>query len=124
MLKTLRHSQFWLTTGLLIIDSLFFTLTNPSNVASVLLMVGFILLALTMFIGITKLLALSGLYGLPLGPHKYRLALFGTAVLGGLVALQSIGELTIRDLIVVLPLALILYVYLSYTHSRESALQS
>lgn len=117
-MKWRRNAWPWYSAGLLASDVLFFVLTNPKTVAAPLLVVGFLLLTATIYILLKAGLWLGGLYGLPLGGHRQRLALFGTGVIGGLLALQSIGELTGRDVLVLLPLAVLLYVYLSYGRAK------
>ena len=62
-------------------------------------------------------LAIAGLYSARLGRQR-RLVAFLTAGAGLLVGLQSIGQLTLRDVIVVLLLAVILYAYLTYAKKR------
>ncbi len=56
----------------------------------------------------------AGWYGLLGGAHRKRQARVLTGLVGGLIALQSIGELGPRDVLVLLPLALIAYLYVSY----------
>jgi len=53
------------------------------------------------------------LYGFPVG-KKRRLATYLTVLVGALIALQSIGELTSKDVLVLVPIALIGYLYTGY----------
>ena len=108
------RSRLWLVLCLLLLDGIFFTRTDPHKVASVTLIIGFLLLTITLYLCIKRVLAFAKLYGLPFSRHERRIALFGTGVIGGLIGLQSMGELTERDLLVVGPLAVMLYLYLSY----------
>lgn len=105
--------------GLLALDGAFFTLTNPNQVDSLVLIVGFLLLSLTSYLLVSRLCVVSQLYGLPLAKQSHRVALFGTGVIAGLLALQSIGELTLRDLLVVVPLGIVMYLYLSYGKNKN-----
>ncbi len=114
LLSVLVRSQLWLIFGLIVLDGVFFTRTDPHKVASVTLIIGFLLLTLTLYLCIKRVLAFAKLYGLPFSRHERRIALFGTGVICGLIGLQSMGELTLRDLLVVGPLAVMLYLYLSY----------
>lgn len=119
MFNKLPHSnKSRLTLGLLALDGIFFTLTNPSNVDSAVLFVGFLLLALTLYLLISRLCALGAVYGFQFDKHTHRIALFGTGIIVGLIALQSLGELTTRDMMVALPLAAITYAYLSYGRNK------
>ena len=114
MLKSILTSRLWLIISLLALDSAFFSLTDPSKVDSIMLVIGFLLVTSTFYLCIKQLLAAAKLYGLPFGNRERRVAIFITGLAGVLIALQSIGELTRRDLLVVGPLAVILYVYVSY----------
>jgi hypothetical protein len=120
IMKLLPHTHFYFLLTVLALDGAFFTTTNPGKVAPVTLMIGFLLLALTLYLLLGRALAVCGFYGLSLGRHRQRLAVFCTAGLGGLLALQSMGELNSRDMLVLLPLAVILYVYVSYGRARAS----
>ena len=71
-------------------------------------------MAASLYLLIVKLCALGRTYGLQFDNKSHKIALFGTAIIVTMIALQSIGELTLRDLLVAAPLGLITYVYLSY----------
>ena len=107
-----RHS--WLIATLLGVDLLFFGLTNPANAPSFALIVGFILFALTLYLVVQGLFKLGVWYGFAFSERQRRFARIVTGVIAGAVALQSMGQLSGRDLLVVLPFALIIYMYLSY----------
>lgn len=99
---------------LLVLDSLFFSMTNPNKVPSVMLIVGFLLVALSLYALLRLLLAGLSFYGLPVRSHGKRVALL-LAISGSLaIALQSLGELTARDVLVLGLLSIIAYVYTSY----------
>lgn len=119
MFAKIPHStRLKMIISLLALDSAFFTLTDPAQVNSLVLIASFLLLSLTCYLLISRLCAVAQLYGLPLGHPAHRIALFGTVVIVGLTALQSIGELSIRDMLVALPLGIVLYLYLSYSRSK------
>jgi len=114
----IRH-QFWSTAALFGLDGLFFGLTSPTKVAAPTLFIGFLLVVASLYRvmqGVSKVL---GWYGLRFGRHRQRFLRLTTGVIAGVIALQSIGELTARDLMVMLPLALVLYLYLSVTPALE-----
>ncbi len=73
---------------------------------------------LTFYLIIDNLLAFTHLLGVTLGAYSHRLAMCMTGVLVGLLALQSIGELTVRDVMIFIPLSIVLYVYFSYGRVR------
>jgi hypothetical protein len=100
--------------SLLLADALFFGLTDPMNVASPLLIVGFLLMLTTLYFVILALLKLAKLYGLHDVRLGRRFARGTTAISGGLMALQSIGQLSTRDLLILLPLAMVAYLYSAY----------
>jgi hypothetical protein len=95
-------------------DSLFFSLINPTNVYSVVLIIGFILLALTIYAMIDFLLQLADRI-VPFRQYtKKRVALAVTLVLSLLIAMQSIGQLTSKDILATVPLVIVLSFYFSY----------
>ena len=113
-----HYRHFWQALGVLILDIAFFTRTNASNVAPFVLIVGFVLSVLTCYVLLYGLLSVARLYGLPVR-YKQRLAVYLSGLLGLILALQSIGELTPRDILVLLPLATLGYVYGVYATTRR-----
>jgi hypothetical protein len=121
--KVIHYKKFWQGLTLLFVDIAFFTTTDASKVAPFVLIIGFLLLVLTFYVLLYGLLGVSRLYGLPIR-HKQRLAVFLSGILGLIVALQSIGELSLRDILVLLPLATLGYVYGMYTTARRRNLDA
>lgn len=119
MKQTLRRSQFWHITALLILDSLFFGLTDPAEVPSFALVIGFLLFTATLYQLIKGLFKLVSWYGLAFTAQKRRFAKIFTAIIAGLVALQSIGQLSQRDILVLIPLALLAYLYMNYGRASQ-----
>ncbi len=118
-MKPLARKHFWKFAGLAAVDAVMFGFTNAANVPSFVLMAGFLLLSVTFYYLIRGLLAASALYGLTVR-RKRRLAAVMTGSLSAMVALQSIGELNARDVLVLIPLMLIGYVYMSYGKSTRT----
>jgi hypothetical protein len=118
-MKIASHSRFWLISGLLLADGLLFGLSNPGRVSSWLLAVGFVLMALTLYQLLYGLLKAADWYGLPGKAHRHRQARTLTGLVAGVIALQSIGELGRRDVLVLLPLALLAYLYMSYGKGKS-----
>jgi hypothetical protein len=101
---------------LLVLDGLFFGFTNPNSINSVYLIVGIILVGITFFGFLDLMLYILTRSGLNLR-HRKKLALYLTAMFVVLLALQTIGQLTFRDVIVIVPLVSLLYIYLTYVRS-------
>lgn len=80
------------------------------------LMVGFLLLTATLYLAIHNLLKLSRLYGVTIRRQRH-LCLYLTGILSGLLALQSVGQLSSRDILVLLPLTIVGYSYGTYLKS-------
>ncbi|MDB5164837.1 MAG: hypothetical protein JWL89_463 [Candidatus Saccharibacteria bacterium] len=120
MKQALKQSRTWLLISMLAVDGLFFCLTDPDKVPSLFLMVGFLLCAATMYVLLRVIIATSAWYGLPLHRQGRRLAAVLTGTISALVALQSIGALGGRDVVVLLPLTLLAYLYVSYGRNTQS----
>jgi hypothetical protein len=118
MLKALTNKHVWSITILLVVDSMFFSITNPSKGSSFMLIVGFLFLALTIYYIFSQLLKILSFYGFSNGKHSRRLTYYFTGLIAGLLALQTIGELTLKDAVILTPLSLVLYFYVSYTRFR------
>ncbi len=112
-------SKSGLLTGLIALDSAFFMSTNAGSVSSLTLMLGFLLLLVTTFLLINRLYAFGQKYGLILSNNPKKFTMLGTVLFGSILALQSIGQLTMRDLFIALPFALGIYAYLSYGRGKS-----
>lgn len=111
-LRHLKRPTLWSLGLLLVADGLFFGLTNPRTLASIWLIPAFVLLAATLYYLCKAVLVVLSWYGLRARRPK-RLATTLTGIIVALTALQSIGELSKRDILVALPLVVLLYLYLS-----------
>jgi hypothetical protein len=118
-MKVVIRKPVWQLPSLLVVDGAVFGSTDARNVPSFMLIVGFIILVVNFYYLIRGLLVLARLYGLSFR-RKYQLAGSLTGLTGCLVALQSIGELNSRDVIVLLPLVLIGYVYSFYSKTAAA----
>ena len=105
----------WLApvAGLVIVDVIVFGGTDPQQVPSFMLIVGFVLICLTVYGGLKALLALVRLAGLPL-KRQQGLPRTGTVLFGGCLALQSVGQLSSRDVVVLSLFTGLLYLYTTY----------
>ena len=99
--------------GLIVLDGLFFGGLNAAKLPSVFIFVAFALLGVTLYWLSYGVLNLLRLYGLRV-TYKKRLALYITGTVTGITALQSIGELAMRDILVLIPLLILAYLYGSY----------
>ena len=101
-------------------DGLFFGYIDPRKAAAPLLIVGFVLLSLSIYMiwqGFLKIFTQSGL---PFRSAATKLTGVVTSLTMVVMALQSMGELTFRDLVVIVPLSLVAYFYLSYSRQNVS----
>lgn len=106
-------------TALFALDALFFSLVNPVQAYAIVIVVGYLLLVLTLYVLIDFLLAVSERI-IPFSPHtKRRMALATTLVVALLIAMQSIGQLTVKDVLAVVPLIIVLSIYLSYMLKKQ-----
>ncbi|HVX23812.1 MAG TPA: hypothetical protein VG992_00500 [Candidatus Saccharimonadales bacterium] len=106
-----RQRQLLAIIALIGADGLFFGSTDPQSVPAWLTIVGFGLMIATVYLVARLLLVIGSWYGLQV--RQRRLAMVVAMVLGGVLALQSIGELSVRDVAVLLPLGLLGYTYLA-----------
>ncbi len=126
MQKILTHLKSAHTgplAGLLLADGIVFGMTDPRTVPSLVLMIGFLLLTATSYYLCRGMLAIFSLYGVPIW-HKRRLLRTLTIVTGSLTALQSIGQLNSRDIVVISMLTVLFYLYLSSAKSLRQNLQA
>lgn len=112
----IKRLHFWRISGLLLVDGLLFGVTDPDTASSVVLIAGFLLFCATLYYLLDGVLMLGALYGMPVR-HKKRVLRSLTLVIGGVVALQSIGQLSSRDVMVLTPLSVLLYLYVAYVAS-------
>ncbi len=119
MKKHLTKPHYWFAPLFIIIDIVFFGFTDPSKVSSMLLIIGFLLMAATLFAVLRLFARFLTLYGVPRQfANRFMGILSGAGAL--CLALSSVGELSVRDIVVILPLAVLLYVYLFYTKAKHA----
>lgn len=109
-----KSHRKWPLLALLAADLAVFGATSPQSAPSIVLFIGFLLLTATFYVLLLGTLRLVAWYGISPGSRRKRFVRLTAGVFSGLVALQSIGELSSRDVLVALPLAFIAYIYLSY----------
>jgi len=102
-------------------DGLFFGATNPYQLPSICIIVGFILIALSIYAAARLLLYVVGKYWQVPAARLRRLSV-AAGVLGGLLlAMQSIGQLTPKDVIALVPIMALAYFYFSYNRKHTPA---
>lgn len=119
MKKHLTSPHIWFAPVLIIINVGFFGLTDPSKVNSGLLIVGYLLLVVTLFAAFRLFARAISLYGVPQTHANRIMGMFG-GILSLCLALSSVGELSMRDLVVIIPLAVLLYIYLFYAKAAKA----
>lgn len=114
MKKILTNRHFQLCAGLVLADIIVFTSINPSSASAPWLIIGYLLLGVTFF-GFANLFA-SGLRGYGKGPYVVgkRFLRYSAATCMALIGLQSIGQLTVKDVVALVPLAVLAYLYFGY----------
>ena len=117
--QLMTRKRSWQLAGLLVVDSLVFNLTNTGSAPAYILIVGFVLLMVSFYYLMQGLLAAGRLYGLAF-QRKRHLAGYLTLLTGFLLALQSMGELNSRDVLVLLPLSTIGYGYSLYSKAAAA----
>ncbi|PIZ62282.1 hypothetical protein COY17_02710 [Candidatus Saccharibacteria bacterium CG_4_10_14_0_2_um_filter_52_9] len=116
--KFIKNKHVLRLSGLLTVDGLLFAGSDAARVPSFIVMVGFLLLAVTLYYFIYAGLGITKVYGLKIRGRR-QLALYLTVITAGLIALQSIGQLSQRDVTVLLPLAIIAYLYSAYAKTAR-----
>lgn len=119
MRKILTHKNSLLLFGLVAVDSLFFGFTSPTRVSSPLLIVGFSLVVATLYGSLRLALSIAGVYS-PWFRRQKRPVAYLTGLLGVTLALQSIGQLTLRDVVVLMVLSAVLGLYYEYSKSKTT----
>jgi len=114
MQKIRTSSHLQQLAALLVVDVLFFGFTDPAEIPSAGLIIGFLLFAVTLYQLVRGLFKIGAWYGFGFSKAQQRLARIMTAVIAAAVGLQSMGQLGGRDLLVLLPCALVAYMYVSY----------
>ena len=114
-----HFKDFGRVLALLVVDSIFFSAINPAKAYALVVIVGFGLLVLTIY-AVIDLLLLLVVRIVPLSDLlRKRILTSGTMLLGLLIAMQSIGQLTVKDMFALVPLVLVLGFYLSYQTKQK-----
>lgn len=117
MKHALRHNRSaQAALALLLADCFVFCLVDPRQASSPWLIVGYILLGMTAF-GLCHMIAEGlGYYGGTIQRIGRRLLRYMAVAAVAVVGLQSIGALSARDLLALVPLMVLAYWYFGYGH--------
>ncbi|HEY1064210.1 MAG TPA: hypothetical protein VGE30_02835 [Candidatus Saccharimonadales bacterium] len=112
--KLLHNHHAKICAALIAADCLVFSLVNPRTASAMWLIVGFGLLGLTFF-SLASLFAdaFKG-YGEQAHRAGKRFLRYGAVSIVVLIGLQSVGQLTVRDVAALLPFVVIAYLYFGY----------
>lgn len=105
------HNQLlWQVTAVIAADLAVFGLVNTRTAPVFVLFLGFLLVSATIFVFVKLAMKLLALYGIKT-KNMQRLSLSITGVLVLILALQSIGQINLRDIIVISVVGTLLYLY-------------
>lgn len=113
-MKQLFSRKQFLVVALLVANGLYFTLMNPESSKSLVLFLGFLLLAIDFFLLFKLLLRTIAVVTGRRGIVRNRLAGLATLIVIILLALQSIGQLSVRDTVAVVCIGAIFWFYSTY----------
>jgi hypothetical protein len=117
-----HHRFAWAMAIVVALDGLLFCTTNVSQASSIVVAAGFLLVVATLWVLLYGLALFASLYGVK-QIRKARIALYGSLLFGGLIALQSVGQLSVRDLSVMVPLVIIGYAYSLYMQGSQHKIE-
>lgn len=116
----LRSKKLGYLAALVVLDGLFFSLIDPRRAPALVIIVGFALVVATWYVLIDLLLGLAERV-VTFSPRARRRWQDSLTMLGGLLlAMQSIGQLTAKDLLAIVPLVAVLAFYLSYQRKETT----
>lgn len=113
MKKYMLHSAVWPLLLLVITDALFFGFTSPTDISSPLLIIGFGLVALTVWLAARSLRMMAARHYAFMDRHR-RIDVCVTGVVCASLALSSLGQLSSRDFVLLLIAAAAGYWYVGY----------
>ena len=117
-IQLLKKRLVWQTILLIAIDALFFGTINPQTANSLFLIAGFVLLGLNVYVLVKVILIFLTKLGFKIR-NKGKIAAFCVILSILLLALQSIGQLSARDVLIIVPLTVILYIYTAFVRPRN-----
>jgi hypothetical protein len=104
--------------GLALLNLVIFGLTDPVNSVPIVVILGFLVLSFDLYLVVRLVVWFLGLFIARVQTHRRRLIVSFTAFLVVCLGLGSIGQLTWRDLLVVVVVATVAYFYSLYFRIR------
>jgi hypothetical protein len=98
VVSRMPHRTIFLLAGA-VLSFLFFILTDPKSISSPVLIFGFVMLGLSLYCILRLILLMTGLQTRLPKAYRRGLLLSGTLLPVLLLMLQSIGQLTLRDIL-------------------------
>jgi hypothetical protein len=111
--QVLKSKMIRLIVSITVVDIVFFSNISAQNANTAEIILGFSLFLVSNYAICRILVRTLSIYGLPIKNVK-RLSVYLSVFVGLIIALQSIGELTIKDAIILLPLSYLSYTYYSF----------
>lgn len=118
--KLLKNRHTKISAALITADCLVFTLVNPRTASAMWLIVGFVLLGCTFFSLASLLAAALKGYGEQTHRAGKRFLRYTVVIALALLGLQSVGQLTVKDVAALLPFVVIAYLYFGYGKKMAS----
>lgn len=115
-----KHSVIYLLI-VLGLDALLFGFTDPAHVASLWLIVAYVLAVATLYWVVQAVVGLASLYVSGIKKQRRRLVKLLTVLSAVLLALQSTGQLSVKDMALLVPLVILGYFYFSYGRKGKAA---
>lgn len=123
MPTTIAHDRYFqVCAALIAADCLVFGLVDPASANAIWLIAGYVLLGLTILALASALAQLTRAYGTMPYMLSRRFLRYTAVIMIALVGLQSIGQLTTKDVATLLPFVVVAYAYFGY--GRKYALES
>ncbi len=117
--KYIKHRRI-LSLSLLILEVIFFSLINPYNSQTVVLVIGIFLVILDYYLIIRYLIFYLARIYRTVDSQKYRIILFVTIPGALFIILKSLNQLAIGDILVIILLSIMGYIYMWYISNRKS----
>jgi hypothetical protein len=121
MSKNIIYDRYFqVSAALLVTDGLVYSLVDPTKASALWLITGFALLGLSM-LSLAALLAQSvKTYGEQAHRIAWRILRYGVVAAVILIGLQSIGQLTTKDILTFAPFVITAYWYFGYSKRTAS----
>lgn len=118
-----KHPLILCSAALILLDLIVLTMVDPRTANAVWLIIAYILVGLTVLSLVHSIPAVLKIaYGDRLQSPAKRAAWYSGAVIVIIIGLQSMGQLTVKDIATLLPFAAIAYFYVGYSRQKSPQL--